>query len=145
MKARSKSKFTENSGTGAGTAGFHIKFGYDLIAPCGMNCGICRAHLRQNNPCHGCACAQQNRPKTRARCRLRLCNKRKGKYCCSCAEFPCGRLKRLDDRYRARYGMSEIENLKYIRENGIKKFIEKEHKRWVSDKGIFCVHDKKYY
>ncbi|MDD1654062.1 MAG: hypothetical protein LUQ64_05905, partial [Methanomicrobiales archaeon] len=22
-----------------------------IIAPCGMNCGVCRAHLRGKNPC----------------------------------------------------------------------------------------------
>jgi len=41
--------------------------------------------------------------------------------------------------------MSEIDNLIYIRDNGIARFIEEEGRRWVSDKGILCVHDKKYY
>lgn len=41
--------------------------------------------------------------------------------------------------------MSEIENLKYIRDNGMLKFIEAEHKRWIFDNHILCVHDKKYY
>jgi len=41
--------------------------------------------------------------------------------------------------------MSEIENLEYIRDKGIEKFLEKETKRWISEKGILCVHDKKYY
>jgi len=123
----------------------HPKFSYKLIAPCGINCGICKAHLRKNSPCHGCNYVAQNRPKTREHCRLRLCEKRKGKFCCNCTEFPCDLLKRLDNRYRTRYGMSEIENLNFIRENGIKKFIEEEHKKWISNKGILCVHDKKYY
>lgn len=122
-----------------------LKFKYKNIAPCGMNCGICRAYLRENNTCPGCAYIEQNSPKTIAQCRMRLCNKRKGKFCYSCAEFPCDILKHLDKRYRTRYGMSEIENLKYIKENGLKKFIEKEHKRWISSKGVLCVHDKKYY
>lgn len=82
---------------------------------------------------------------TRANCRLRLCGEREGAFCSSCAGFPCDRLKHLDNRYRTRYGMSEIENLEYIRENGMEKFLEKEHERWVSDKGVLCVHDKKYY
>jgi hypothetical protein len=43
------------------------------------------------------------------------------------------------------YGMSEIENLEFIRKIGIIKFVEAERKRWISEKGIFCVHDKKYY
>lgn len=41
--------------------------------------------------------------------------------------------------------MSEIENLTYIREHGMESFLEEEQKRWVSDKGILCVYDKKYY
>ncbi len=120
-------------------------FDHKIIAPCGMNCGICKAHLRQNNPCQGCNDAGLEKPKTRAQCQLRLCDKRKGTFCYDCAEFPCERLRRLDNRYRTRYDMSEIENLTYIRDNGMKKFVEEEHRKWVFDKGILCVHDKKYY
>lgn len=118
---------------------------YKLIAPCGMNCGIYRAHLRLTNPCPGCNYPDKNKPKTRRECKLRLCDKRKGKFCFSCTEFPCDLLKRLDNRYRTKYGMSEIQNMEYIRDNGIKKFIEAENKKWVFGKGILCVHDKKYY
>ncbi len=117
----------------------------DLIAPCGMNCGICKAYLRQNNPCHGCRAAQKNKPKTRVNCRLRICKKRKGDFCFDCPNFPCDRLKHLDQRYRTRYGMSEIENLEQIRDNGMENFLAKESQRWVSEEGVFCVHDKKYY
>jgi hypothetical protein len=41
--------------------------------------------------------------------------------------------------------MSEIENLLYIKANGIKKFIAAENKKWLSNKGTLCVHDRKYY
>ncbi len=116
-----------------------------LIAPCGMNCGICKAYLREKNPCHGCNDAGQNKPETRINCRLRVCNKRTGRFCCDCKEFPCDRLRHLDTRYRTRYGMSEIENLEYIRKNGIRKFVAAERKRWICEKGVFCVHDKNYY
>lgn len=118
---------------------------YKLIAPCGMNCGICRAHLRTNNPCPGCNYPDKNMPKTRSQCKMLLCDKRTGKFCYNCAEFPCDQLKHLDKRYQTKYGMSEIDNLEYIRDNGIKKFIAAENKRWISGKGILCVHDKKYY
>ncbi len=117
----------------------------NLIAPCGMNCGICKAFLRQKNPCHGCNNAGLNKPKTRVYCRLRICGKRRGQYCCDCAEFPCDRLGRLDQRYRTRYGTSQIENLEIIRDNGIRKFVAAERRRWTSEKGSFCVHDRKYY
>lgn len=117
----------------------------DLIAPCGMNCGICRAYLRSKNPCQGCNKAEQNWPKTRVHCKLRNCQKRNSKFCYDCAQFPCDRLKHLDLRYRTRYGMSEIENLEFIRDKGIEKFLEEERKKWISEKGVLCVHDKKYY
>jgi len=51
----------------------------------------------------------------------------------------------MDKRYRTKYGMSEIENLEFIRENGIRKFTVMERTKWISSKGIFCVHDRKYY
>lgn len=117
----------------------------DLIAPCGMNCGICKAYLRSNNPCLGCNQAEQNKPKTRVNCKLRICKKRTGKFCCDCTIFPCDRLIHLDFRYRTRYGMSEIENLEFIHKNGIKKFLEQERKKWIFEKGVLCVHDKNYY
>jgi len=116
-----------------------------LIAPCGMNCAICKAHLRERNPCNGCNDAERNKPQTRSRCRLRICEKRTGTFCFECAEFPCGRLQHLDQRYRTRYGMSEIENLIFIRDHGIRKFLAHEHDRWLTAGGIFCVHDKKTY
>ena len=41
--------------------------------------------------------------------------------------------------------MSEIENLKFIKEHGIEKFLKEQNEKYISDKGTFCVHDKKYY
>lgn len=117
----------------------------ELIAPCGMNCGVCRAHLRSRNPCRGCGEAGQPLPKSRANCRMRLCENRTGRFCYDCADFPCDRLKHLDRRYRARYGMSEIENLECIRDHGMERFLERERERWVADGRVLCVHDKNYY
>jgi hypothetical protein len=115
------------------------------IAPCGMNCGICKAYLRKKNPCHGCHEAEQNMPITRVNCRIRTCDKRTGDFCYDCDQFPCDRLKHLDKRYRTRYGMSEIENLEHIRDRGMESFQENERARWTSEKGVFCVHDKQYH
>lgn len=117
----------------------------NLIAPCGINCAICKAYLRPHNPCHGCRDAELNKPKTRVQCRLRVCDRRTGDFCYACADFPCQRLRHLDLRYRTRYGMSEIENLEYIRDNGIRRFMELERRKWLSEKGILCVHDRKHY
>ena len=115
-----------------------------LIAPCGMNCGVCLHFLRAENKCPGCFTGRKvnNRP---IKCGIRLCKDRKEAFCFECDKFPCDRLKRLDSRYQERYGMSEIGNLEYIRDHGIEKFVEKEERRWLTEKGVFCVHDKKYY
>jgi hypothetical protein len=75
-------------------------------------------------------------------CRLRLCGKRRGRFCYDYPPFLCDRLQRLDTRYRTRYGMSEIENLEYIRDRGMDPFLENERSKWVSNRGILCVHDK---
>jgi hypothetical protein len=121
------------------------KIAKSLIAPCGMDCGICRAFLRQRNPCHGCRDAEQNKPITIERCHMRICRERMSSFYCDCADFPCDRLRHLDLRYRTRYGMSEIENLEFIRDRGIRKFLEKERRKYISEKGVLCTHDGKYY
>lgn len=46
--------------------------------------------------------------------------KAKVKYCFGCDSFLCDRLKNLDKRYRANYGMSMIENLENIRKLGVR-------------------------
>jgi hypothetical protein len=118
---------------------------YVLIAPCGINCGVCAAYLRVKNPCPGCRVPDPNKPVTRLRCKIKTCRtfqNGSAKYCFECKDFPCDVLKHLDKRYRTRYHMSEIENLEYIRDNGIRKFLKYEEKRWTCSKcgGTICVH-----
>jgi len=117
----------------------------ELIAPCGMNCGVCKAHLRdkgEKNYCKGC----RKHPVYFFcyRCQLRKCSKRHGNFC-DCGDLPCLRLKQLDKRYRTRYDMSMIANLKFIQKHGINKFLKQQKTKYVSERGVFCVHDKKYY
>ena len=93
-----------------------------LIAPCGMNCGICNAYLRDKNPCPGCQDVD-------TRCIIKRCETIKTNtsgFCFECKKYPCRRLKQLDKRYSSRYNMSMIENLECIRENGIDRLIERE-------------------
>lgn len=33
-----------------------------LIAPCGINCGVCNAYLRVRNKCQGCRIDDINKP-----------------------------------------------------------------------------------
>jgi hypothetical protein len=109
-----------------------------------MNCGLCVAYLRAENKCPGCFSGRKVNGKP-IKCARRLCKKRRGRFCFDCEEFPCNSIKKLDERYRLRYGMSEIENLNYIKEHGIEKFLSQQKEKYVSEKGTFCVHDQKIY
>lgn len=117
----------------------------NLIAPCGMNCGICIAYLREKRKCPGCREFNKNEPITIAKCKIKNCEtfkKDKSKFCYECEVFPCDRLKHLDKRYRTKYHMSMIENLKFIKENGINEFLIKENKKWTCPKcgGTISCH-----
>jgi len=116
-----------------------------LIAPCGMNCRLCMAYNRARNPCPGCRIVDSGKPKTRARCRIKTCEKlvnREYRYCFACNTFPCTRLVNLDQRYKAKYGMSMVENLTQIRATGIRRFIRREQERWACPRcgTLICVH-----
>jgi hypothetical protein len=116
-----------------------------LIAPCGMDCGICMAYLREKNRCPGCNGSDENKSVSCLRCRIKNCvvlKRGKTKFCIDCDKFPCDRLKHLDKRYRTKYGMSMIENLENIKKWGIRKFVRNEKTRWACPEcgGVICVH-----
>ena len=108
-----------------------------LIAPCGMNCYLCRAY-RPDKPyvvtCAGGCRSEEGKARSCQSCIIYNCEKlAQGgfKYCFSCDTYPCKRLKNLDKRYRGRYGMSMLANLESIRENGIRQFIRTEKEKWT--------------
>lgn len=115
----------------------------ELIAPCGMNCALCSAYLaRQHdlrsqgimrNYCAGCRPRGKNCAFLKKKCDL--LGKGQVKYCYECPDFPCRTLKHLDKRYRTNYRMSMIENLEYIREHGIEKFLKKEEEKYGRRQG----------
>ncbi|MFC1901317.1 DUF3795 domain-containing protein [Chloroflexota bacterium] len=116
-----------------------------LIAPCGMNCGICLAYLREKRNCSGCHGDDSNKPPTILNCIIRNCEMIKTSqsgFCFECVKYPCKRLKQLDKRYRTKYVMSMIENLGSIKGIGLSAFIENEKERWhcVKCGGVICVH-----
>jgi hypothetical protein len=118
---------------------------FSLVAPCGMNCEICRAYLREKNKCPGCRGVDTNKSVTRVRCKIKNCEVLKNenaKFCFECGNFPCENLKHLDYRYRTKYNMSMIENLENINNFGIKKFLKNEDVRWTCSEcgGTICVH-----
>ncbi len=116
-----------------------------LIAPCGMNCGLCMAYLREKNRCNGCWGGDEYKQPSCLRCIIKNCVNLKNtgkKFCFACKIFPCARLKHLDKRYRIKYTMSMLENLANIKKYGIRKFVKNETSRWKCDYcgGTICVH-----
>jgi hypothetical protein len=122
-----------------------------LIAPCGMNCGLCVAYLAGKHDlrrmgirttyCAGCRPRGKNCAFMKKRC-VRL-GEGMVRYCYECPDFPCRRLKTLDKRYRTRYHMSMIENLEYIRDSGVPAFLAKETAKWSCPEcdGTVCCHN----
>ena len=116
-----------------------------MIAPCGMNCELCLAHLRKKNVCNGCLMDDDNKPRRCVACSIKNCEhnaKSKSGMCYECPKYPCRRLKQLDKRYRTKYNMSMIDNLEFIKEYGLGKFISKEEEKWACNNcgGVICVH-----
>ena len=123
----------------------------DLIAPCGMNCRLCVSYIFGKEDlnkegfhkkyCPGCIPRGLN-------CTFSLAKKceliRRGtvRFCYECNTFPCDSLKRLDKRYKTKYNMSMVDNLNFIRDNGMDKFVIKEIEKWkCNDCGeIKCCH-----
>jgi len=116
-----------------------------------MNCTLCSSYLAKKNNikekgikipyCIGCRPRNKKCAFLKRRCALLLDNK--VRYCYECSKFPCDSLKALDRRYRERYRMSMIDNLNFIKEKGIDKFLLSEKKKWQCSKcGEFiCCHN----
>jgi len=110
----------------------------DLISPCGMNCELCANFLSLKNDlkskgvmipyCPGCRPRNKKCAFLKKRCKNLMNNK--VEFCYQCNNFPCDNLKKIDKRYNTYFKMSMIENLNFIKENGIDKFLDKEYEKW---------------
>jgi hypothetical protein len=117
----------------------------ELIAPCGMDCGLCRGHLRDKNRCPGCNGDDAAKPGYCLTCKIKTCDTiatGASAFCFGCASFPCARLRQLDKRYRTKYGMSMTENLLRIQEIGLDAYVADEKVRWACPEcgSLLCVH-----
>lgn len=120
-----------------------------MIAPCGMNCSICARQLALKNNlknekiiisyCPGC----RNKNKCAFQKKCDLLRNNTIKYCFECDDFPCESLQRLDKRYRTHYRMSMIDNLKFIKKEGVSKFLKNEKEKWrcTNCGELICCHN----
>ncbi len=116
-----------------------------LIAPCGMNCALCLAFQRPTRKCPGCREEDTHKPKSRELCVIRNCTiiqNTPSHFCYECERMPCKRLTLLDSRYRTKYGMSMIANLREIKEQGMAVFLahQAETYRCPTCGELRCVH-----
>ncbi len=137
-------------------AGTVVRFTAEQIAPCGMNCGICSAYLAyihdiprkrgKISHCSGCRARGKQCAYLKKNCgRI---GKGKLTFCYECEDFPCGRLKHIDERYRLNYGISFIGNLAAIRDSGMEPFLRKQERAFRCRKcgiDVVCVHNGKCY
>lgn len=130
------------------------KFAPELIAPCGMNCGICKRYLAYSRGipkerskvihCQGCIPSNKN-------CYIkRGCKKISNdeiRFCFECDKIPCGNLTHLDKRYWERYGMSMVENQKEIEAKGVSNFLDNQESKYMCPRcgDVVSVHDGKCY
>ena len=106
-----------------------------MLAPCGMNCAVCYAHLRTRRTCPGCRGPEESQPAYCRRCQISACAIQRGiDFCFECQSFPCNLIKRMDKRYRERYEVSLIENAVRIKTVGAKQFLLDEKEKWT------CLH-----
>jgi len=121
-----------------------LPFDPGLIAPCGMNCTICRSYLLSK--CTGCRIRNKKCAFIKKRCEdnLKLL-KGEVEYCFECQCFPCEVLRKLDHSYHERYGMSMIDNLRLIKEKGMYQFILTQNHRYSCPEcgHMISVHDQK--
>lgn len=83
-----------------------------MIAPCGVNCLACSAHLAGKKPCPGCRAPDEEITRKSCRnCIKKRCAFERGfQWCFECSRFPCSRIKSLDQRYRQNYHVDLIRN-----------------------------------
>ena len=120
----------------------------EMIAPCGLDCSICKRAHDKETPCPGCSGPDGNKPAfCSEKCGIILCAKRKEngyKFCDECLDYPCEDVKEKEKRYTSKYPLYEspAKNLRDIRELGMEKFLENERKQWTCKEcgGVISVH-----
>ncbi len=127
----------------------------DLVAPCGMYCGICDKYLAYSHKlpkkrgkvcyCKGCRPQNKNCSFIKKKCET-------GKiyeidFCFECNIFPCGILKKGSIKYKDRYHYDFVEKLSQIKNNGTDWFIKEQENLFKCSKcgDTICVHNQKCY
>ncbi len=127
----------------------------ELVAPCGMNCGICSNYLAYKNDlnrsqCAGCRPGNKKCSYLFGKCsgiNHLLEGNAGARFCFECDQYPCKEIDRMDRRYSENYKMSVKENLKYIENNGLDEFVGEQHKEHHCMKcdDLVSIHNRKCF
>ena len=109
---------------------------YPTIGACGLDCGLCpRYYTVGTSRCPGCAGPDFSN-KHPSCSFITCCVKKKNfEVCAECPEFPCSKFKSEEEYQQLKQSSSYppykkvMSNLNFIKEYGIKKFIEQQKKR----------------
>ena len=114
-----------------------------LVAPCGIDCGICELYTCRSNvrlfsaltlrgipgekiPCEGCRSIAGNCPVMSEQCETYKCTQeKKVEFCYECSDFPCEKLQPASKRADALPHNMKVYNLCTIRRDGVERFTEK--------------------
>ncbi len=124
---------------------FTKSYDVNLVAPCGMNCGVCMGYLREKNHCPGCRYKDAKKLESRVNCGILNCRhlaETASGFCYECPKYPCKRMAQLEKRYSTKYKTSLAGNLQKIKTIGLKAFVESEHEKWRCHQcgGTVCIH-----
>lgn len=117
-----------------------------MFAPCGIDCSLCYAHLRDKKKCNGCLVNDESLPKSCRKCKIKLCAQEKNiDLCMNCEEFPCKLIKNIDRRYRKSYQISLIADSQRAKEVGIETFLKENRAKFTCPEcsGPVSIHTKK--
>lgn len=123
------------------------------VSRCGINCGVCVGFLGYNmngtkreEACGGCRTMEVMCDFVKKQCK-KLADKNEIDYCFECSDFPCENMQKIDKYYSKKYDASLIENLTYVKTNGLEAFTKREKEKWKCPTcgGIICPHTKRCY
>lgn len=113
----------------------------NLVAPCGIDCGICELNMCKDNPqlliylvskgipkeklpCKGCRAIKGDCPVISAKCETYICiTQKKFDFCFECDDFPCSKLNPSADRAEILPHNLKVFNLCTIKRIGVESFI----------------------
>jgi hypothetical protein len=126
----------------------------ELIAPCGMNCGLCTEYLALSRGLeksrmlwHCKGCRPRNKQCAFIKKKCEKLGRSQVEFCIECEEFPCELIIELDKSYQKKYNYSFIDNLEYIKEHGMEAFLRSQEEKYKCQNcgDVKCIHNGKYY